>query len=208
MLQNYFKIAFRNFMKHKATSAINLFGLTIGLTCCLLILAYILYETSYDKQQPYASCTYRLSRSFHNEEGVQSLHLGAIAPPFGPLLKSEFPEIQTMTRLLSNGNTAFVYGDKRFYESKVFFADENITDVFKIATVKGNPKKALEAPFSIMITDELAKKYFGNEDPMDKLVQLDNGIPVKVAGVFKPFPSNTHLHPDVLISFNTLSTLR
>src|SRR5215213_2607677 len=109
MIRNYLKIAFRNLARYKFISFINLFGLTIGLCCCLLITSYIIQELSYDKYQPAADRTYRLSRTFHNEEGVVSLHLGAIAPPFGPLLKNEFPEIQTMTRLLSNGNTAFVY---------------------------------------------------------------------------------------------------
>jgi putative ABC transport system permease protein len=163
-----------------------------------------LNEVSYDKFQPNADRTYRISRSFHNTEGVESLHLSAIAPAFGQPLLTAFPEIEKMTRLLSNGNTAFVYDDKKFFEKKVFFADENFTDVFKVDVLKGNAKKALENPFSIMITEEIAKKYFGNEDPMDKLVKLDNNLPCKVAGVFKPFPSNTHLHPDVLISFNTL----
>ncbi|MDB5199417.1 MAG: macrolide export ATP-binding/permease MacB [Chitinophagaceae bacterium] len=204
MIKNYLKIAFRNLMKYKFISFINLFGLTIGLTCCLLILAYILHEVSYDRFQPYADRTYRISRSFHNDRGVVSLNLGAIAPPFGPLLKNEFPEIEKMTRLLPNGNTAFVYEDKKFYEKSVFFADENFTDVFKVDVIRGNPKKALENPFSIMISDELAKKYFGSNDPMEKMVKLDNNLSCKVSGVFKPFPSNTHLHPDVLISFNTL----
>src|SRR5215203_1503459 len=204
MIRNYIKIAFRNLAKYKFISFINLFGLTVGLTCCLLILAYILNEISYDKYQPYANRTYRISRSFHNEEGIQSLHLGAILPPFGPLLKNEFPEIQKITRLLSNGNTAFVYQDKQFYENQVFFVDENLPDVFKIDLVKGNAKKALEDPFSIMISDKLARKYFGNEDPMNKIVKLDNNLPCKVGGVFKPFPSNTHVHADVLIAFNTL----
>jgi putative ABC transport system permease protein len=191
-------------MKYKFISFINLFGLTVGLTCCLLILSYILHEVSYDKFQPNADRTYRISRSFHNDQGVESLHLSAIAPAFGEPLKTEFPEIEKMTRILSNGNTAFVYGDKKFFENKVYFADENLPDVFKVDVLKGNARKALEDPFSIMITEAIAKKYFGNEDPMDKLVKLDNNIPCKVAGVFKPFPSNTHLHPDVLISFNTL----
>ncbi|MFL5741294.1 MAG: ABC transporter permease [Flavisolibacter sp.] len=204
MLRNYLKIAYRNLMKYKFISFINLFGLTVGLTCCLLILAFILQELSYDKYQPYADRTYRISRSFHDERGVVSLHLGAIAPPFAPLLKNEFPEIEKMTRLLPNGNTAFVYGDKKFYEKKVFFADEHLGEVFKVDVLKGNLRSALENPFSIMITDEIARKYFGSEDPMDKLVKLDNNIPCKVSGVFKPFPANTHLHADVLISFNTL----
>jgi putative ABC transport system permease protein len=204
MIRNYLKIAFRNLMKYKFISFINLFGLTVGLTCCLLILSYILHEVSYDKFQPDADRTYRISRSFHNDQGIESLHLSAIAPAFGEPLKNDFPEIEKMTRLLSNGNTAFVYGDKKFFESKVYFADENLANVFKIDMLKGNPKTALADPFSIMITDEVAKKYFGNEDPMNKLVKLDNNLPCKVAGVYKPFPSNTHLHPDVLIAFNTL----
>ncbi|MGN6402258.1 MAG: ABC transporter permease [Flavisolibacter sp.] len=204
MIRNYLKIAFRNLMKYKFISFINLFGLTVGLTCCLLILSYILNEVSYDRFQPNADRTYRISRSFHNDQGVESLHLSAIAPAFGEPLKIEFPEIEKMTRILSNGNTAFVYGDKKFFENKVYFADENLPDVFKVDVLKGNTRKALEDPFSIMITDEIAKKYFGNEDPMNKLVKLDNNLPCKVAGVFKPFPSNTHIHPDVLISFNTL----
>jgi putative ABC transport system permease protein len=204
MFRNYLKIALRNLRKYKAISFINLFGLTVGLTSCLLILAYIINEVSYDKQHPYAGRTYRISRSFHSNEGVVSLHLGAIAPAFAPYLKTAFPEIEKMTRLLSNGTTSFVYDEKRFYENKVFFADENFADVFKVNVLKGNPKTALEQPFSIMITEDVAKKYFGNEDPMGKLVKLDNNMPCKVAGVYKAMPSNMHLHPDVLISFSTL----
>ncbi|MDQ3278192.1 MAG: ABC transporter permease [Bacteroidota bacterium] len=205
MFRNYLKIALRNLRKYKAISFINLFGLTVGLTCCLLILAYILNEMSYDKQHPYADRTYRISRSFHTDEGVESLHLGAIAPAFGPYLKTAFPEIEKMTRTLSNGNTSFVYGDKRFYENKVFFADEYFTDVFKVDVVRGNARTALREPNTILITEELAKKYFGNEDPVNKLVKLDNNLPCKVAGVYKSFSSNTHFHPDVLISFTTLN---
>ena len=204
MFRNYLKIAFRNLRKYKAISFINLFGLAVGFTCCLLILAYILNEVSYDKQHPYADRTYRISRSFHNDEGVESLHLGAIAPAFGPYLKTAFPEIEKMTRTLSNGNTSFVYEDKRFYEDRVFFADESFTDVFKIEVIRGNAKTALAEPYSVMLTEELARKYFGAEDPVNKVVRLDNNLPCKVAGVYKSFPSNVHFHPEVLISFNTL----
>jgi putative ABC transport system permease protein len=204
MLRNYLKIALRNLRKYKVISFINLFGLTVGLACCLLILTYILHEVSYDRHHPRADRTYRFSRSFHSDQGVVSLHLGAVAPPFGHYLQNEFPEIEKMTRLLPNGNTSFVFDDKMFYESKVFFADQYLPDVFELDMVKGNPRTALEQPFSVMITEELAKKYFGNEDPLNKLVKLDNNLPCKVAGVYKPFRSNTHLHPDVLISFNTL----
>ncbi len=204
MFRNYLKIALRNLRKYKAISAINLFGLAVGLTCCLLILAYILNEVSYDKQHPNADRTYRISRSFHNDEGVESLHLGAIAPAFGPYLETAFPEIEVMTRTLPTGNLAFAYEDKRFYEDNVFFADHNFADVFKVDVVKGDPKKALAEPYTVMITETIARKYFGNEDPVNKVVKLDNNLPCKVAGVYKAFPSNVHFHPDVLVSFNTL----
>jgi len=205
MIRNYLKIAWRNLTKYKFISFINLFGLTVGLTCCLLILVYILNEVSYDKFQPQAERTYRISRSFHNEQGIESLHLSAIAPAFGEPLLTAFPEIEKMTRLYSNGNTSFVYGDKKFFERKVFFADQNFSDVFKVNMVKGNSKKALEHPFTVIITEEIAKKYFGDQDPIDKIVKLDNLMPCKVGGVFQSFPANTHIHPDVLISFTTLN---
>ena len=169
MIRNYLKIAWRNLTKYKFISFINLFGLTVGLTCCLLIVSYILNEVSYDEFQPYANRTYRISRSFLDGNGVETLHLSAIAPAFGDPLKAEFPEIEKMTRLFSAGNVAFVYDDKKFNEKNVYFADENLPDVFKVEMVKGNPKKALEAPFTIMITDEIPRNILAMKIPLIKL---------------------------------------
>ncbi|MDB5229866.1 MAG: macrolide export ATP-binding/permease MacB [Chitinophagaceae bacterium] len=204
MFKNYIRISVRNLMKYKFISFINLFGLTVGFACCLLILSYILNEVSFDKNQPNANNVYRVTRSFHNDQGVVSLKLSAVAPPVGPLLKNDFPEVKSMTRLLSNGNTSFVFGDKKFFETKVFFADENIGNVFDVKMKSGSLKQALEQPFHILITEEVAKKYFGNENPVNKLVRLDNQLNCTVAGVYQAFPSNTHVHPEILISFNTL----
>src|SRR5690348_9228695 len=103
MIKNYFKIAFRNLMKYKVISFINLFGLTVGLTCCLLITAYIINELSYDRYNKNADRIYRITRSFNNEEGVVSLNLSTVSPPFGYYLPTDFPEIQKMTRLLDGG---------------------------------------------------------------------------------------------------------
>ena len=123
MFKNYLKIAFRNLMKYKFIFGINLFGLTVGLTCCLLILAYIVNELSYDKYHPKAKNIYRIERTFMNPEtGATSLVLGSIAPPFAPLLLNDFKEIKTLTRLLPNGNTSFKYEDKIFNEQNVSFA--------------------------------------------------------------------------------------
>jgi putative ABC transport system permease protein len=207
MIKNYLKIAFRNLSRYKFISFINLFGLTVGLTCCFLILAYILHELSYDKYQPNANRVYRVTRSFNNPEtGALSLNLSTIAPAFAPLLQNDFKEIESMTRLLSNGTTTVKYNEKMLNEQNVYFADDKFFDFFHGNVLKGNPRKALADPYSIMMTDEMAKKYFGNEEPMNKVVRINLGnyFDFKVTGIYKPFPSNTHFHPDMMLSFNTL----
>ena len=205
MIKNYFKIAWRNLIKYKAISAINLFGLTVGLTSCLLITVFILNELSYDRYHKDADNVYRVTRSFNNQDGVVSLNLSTIGPAFGYYLPTDFPEIQKMTRLLDNGITPLRYKEKLFNEKNVFIADENLFDIFSVKVLKGNPQRALTEPYSIMLTEEAAKKYFGDEDPMNKMIRYNNQLNLKVTGIYKAFPSNTHLHPGMLISFTTLN---
>ena len=204
MIRNYLKIAIRNLLRYRFISFINLFGLTIGLTCCLLITTYILNELSYDKYNKNADNIYRVTRSFNNQEGVVSLNLSTIAPPFGYYLPTDFPEIKKMTRLYDNGTTPMKYKEKIFNEKNIFFADENLFDVFTVKVLKGSPKTALYDPFSVMLTEEAAKKYFGDEDPMNKTIRANSQFDIKVTGIYKAFPSNAHLHPGMLLSFNTL----
>jgi putative ABC transport system permease protein len=203
MLQNYFKIAFRNLLRHKVFSLINLLGLTIGLTCCLLISLFILDELSYDRYHAKADRIYRVTRSFLEKDGSVQLHLGHVAPPIGPLIKNDFKEAEEVVRLLQN-TLNFRYEDKVFTEPDVFMAEENLFKVFTIPVLKGNPDKALVDPFTVMLSDEMAEKYFGKEDPMDKTMQVDGQFTAKVSGVFKKFPANSHFHPDILVSFSTL----
>ena len=204
MLRNYLKIAFRNMAKYKFISFINLFGLTVGLTCCLLILTYILHEVSYDKYNSKADRIYRVTRSFNNKDGIVSLHLGAVAPPFGPLIQNEFPDIRKMTRLLLIGTQPMRYEEKIFNEKDVFYADNNLFSVFDVPLLKGNPQTALADPYSILVTEEVAKKYFGNEDPINKTIRLSNLYNFKVTGIFRSFPRAAHLHPNIMLSFSTL----
>jgi putative ABC transport system permease protein len=204
MIRNYFKIAFRNLLKHKFISAINLFGLTVGLACCLLILTYILNEISFDKYNDKADRIYRVTRSWFGPSGDVSLNLGAVAPPFGPLLKNDFPDIEKVTRLLPDGTSTFKYEDKIFNENNGMYADENVFSFFNIKVLRGNPAKALLDPFSIMLTPDVAKKYFGNEDPINKVIGLDKQFQFKVTGIFEKLPSNSHWHADHLLSFSTL----
>jgi len=204
MIKNYFKIAWRNLTRHKIISSINLFGLTVGLTCCLLILTYILNELSYDRYNKDADQVYRVTRTFYNGNGEQTLKLSTVAPPFGYYMPAEFPEIREMTRLLNNGTVPIRYQDKLLNQKDVYFADQNLFDIFSVKVLEGNPKEALKEPFSVMMTESTAKKYFGNEDPMNKVIRANDQFDVKVTGVYKDFPPNSHLHPDILVSFNTL----
>ena len=204
MIRNYLKIAFRNMAKYKFISFINLFGLTVGLTCCLLILTYIVHELSYDKYNTKADRIYRVTRSFNNAEGVINLHLGAVAPPFGPLLQNEFPDIEKVTRLLLIGNVPMRYEDKVFNEKDVFYADGNFFSLFDVPLLEGSPQTALSEPFSVLLTEEVAKKYFGDKDPMNKMIRLNNQFNFKVTGIFRPLPDNAHLHPQMMLSFSTL----
>ncbi|MDN3583336.1 ABC transporter permease [Mucilaginibacter flavus] len=205
MIKNYLRSALRNITRHKFISFINIFGLTIGLTCCLLIVVYVVNELSYDQFNANADDIYRVTRSFNTADGIDNLHLGAVAPPFGPLLKNEFPDIKKVTRILSNGSVVIRYKDKLFNEQGSYFADENFFDFFSIKTIHGDSKTALAEPFSVMLTPEMARKYFGDEDPMNKEFRFDNQYNFKVTGIFEPFPANAQLHPQLLLSFNTLN---
>ncbi|MGZ3763994.1 MAG: ABC transporter permease [Mucilaginibacter sp.] len=205
MIKNYLRSAWRNITKHKFISFINIFGLTTGLTCCLIILTYIINELSYDKFNVNADRTYRVTRIFYSANGAENLHLSAVAPPFGPLLKVAFPDIEKVTRIYPNGTTVLKYRDKLFNEKDGAFVDENFFDVFSVNVIKGDKKTALNDPYNVMITAEIAKKYFGDEDPINKTIILDNTKhEFKVTGVFEPFPANSHMHPNILMSFNTL----
>ncbi|OOQ61845.1 ABC transporter permease [Mucilaginibacter pedocola] len=205
MIKNYLKSALRNITRHKFISFINIFGLTVGLACCLLILTYIINENSYDNYNTNADDTYRVTRTFYSQPGVESLHLSAVAPPFGPLLQTAFPDIKQITRVIPTGTSALHYKEKLFNEKGTFVADEHFFDVFDVALTKGDAKTALVDPYSIMLSETIAKKYFGDEDPMNKGLRLDdNKHEFKVTGVFKAFPQNAHLHPEMLFSFNTL----
>ncbi|HVS94641.1 MAG TPA: ABC transporter permease [Mucilaginibacter sp.] len=205
MFRNYVRSAWRNITRHKFISFINIFGLTVGLTCVLLIITYIVNELSYDKYNANADRIYRVTRIFYSKNGEENLHLSSIAPPFGPLLKSAFPDIEKITRVLPTGTTIFRYKDKLFNEQNAVFADENFFKVFTVNVSQGDKNNALNDPYSVMLTPEVAKKYFGSEDPVNKTVILNNlkrGF--RVTGVFEPFPANAHMHPDILVSFNTL----
>ncbi|KAA5542854.1 ABC transporter permease [Adhaeribacter rhizoryzae] len=204
MFKNYLKIAFRNMLRHKIYSFINLFGLTVGLTCCLLITLYITNELSYDKYHAKADRIYRVTRNFVNQDGTVNLHLGNIAPPFGPLLKSYFPDLEEVVRILQNNAVVAVNPERTFNEEDIFFAEPAFFKVFTVPVLSGNPAKALDEPNTVMLTAEMAKKYFPNQNPVGQVLRMDSQLNLKVTGVYKSFPANSHFHPNFLVSFATL----
>jgi putative ABC transport system permease protein len=207
MIRNYLKIAFRNLVKHKSFSFINIIGVAIGLACFLLLALYVRDELSYDRHHANADRIYRLSRTFLSKDGSVSLRLGHAAPPFGQLIREDFPQVEEVVRMLETDGL-IRYGEKVFNEDNLFAAEKNIFKVFTFNVLSGNPDKALENPFTIMFSRPMAEKYFGNENPVGKTIRMDNQFDYTVTGVFEPLPAQSTFHPSFLISFSTLTDNR
>ena len=207
MLKNYIKVAFRNLLKRRVYSFINIFGLAVGLTCCILIALFITDETSYDKFHKKSDRIYRVTRDFLGQDGNVNLHLGHVAPPVGPLLAQHFPDIQQVVRLRST-NSLFKINEQSFQERNGFYAEQNTFSIFDFNLIKGEAATALDKPNTIVLSTTLAKKYFARENPVGKVISWkirQEKISLKVTGVFEPLPENSHFHPAYLISFRTLN---
>lgn len=198
MFKNYLKIALRNLLKYKGYSLINIFGLAVGMASCILILLYVHDELSYDQHHEKANQIYRVTREWFNSDGSPSLHLGHVAPPIGPLLKNDFPDILQMARISDGGNPLLRYQDKVFQEERFYFADPNIFEIFTLPLLKGDPNNALADPNGVVITPAMAQKYFGSEEPLGKVLNFDNQADLKVTGVMQEIPANSHFHFDFL----------
>lgn len=203
MLKNYLKIALRNIRKNPGYSFINIFGLALGMGISILILIYVQYELSYDTYHENSDRIVRVSRAWFNSDGETSLHLGHVAPPFGPLLESDFEEtVKGAVRFLEI-SPLMRYEDKSFVEDRFFFADAEVFEVFSWQMINGDPETALTYPDGIVLTETAAEKYFGDEDPMGKSLELEfqgTRLPFQVRGIVEDVPSNSHFQFDFLAS--------
>ena len=204
MLRNYLKIAWRNLLRNKAFSAINIVGLAIGLACCLLISLFVTDELSYDRFHTNADRIYRVVlRGTLNGEQIREAN---IMPPVAPTLRATFPEVQETTRLHVGEPTRFSYQDKAFEEKGFIFADSTFFRVFSFPLIKGDEKTALSRPNTVVITSAIAQKYFGDEDPIGKVLAIKKRqTTYTVTGVLADVPQNSHVHFDLLGSMATLS---
>ena len=205
MIKNYLKIALRNIWSQKGYSFINIFGLAVGLTCAILIIAYIQNELSYDKFNKNSDQIYRVTREWFNNNGESSLHLARVAPPIGPLLKNDFPHIvKEEARFLHDNNTFLEINNNAVIENNFYWAEQSVFNIFTIPFIEGNPATALKEPQSLVITQSAAKKYFGNQDPLGKTIKYEHNYDFKITGVIQDVPENSHFHYDFLASFITL----
>ena len=208
MLRNYILIAFRNLQKHRAFSFINITGVAVGLACFLLIALYVKDELSYDRYNTNADRIYRVSRTFLASDGTVSLKLAEVAPPFGPLIKQDFPEAEQVVRTFIDSEGLVRFGEHSFNEKDIFLAEANLFKVFDFTLLSGNPDHALENPFSILFSRPMAEKYFGHENPIGKTIRYNNQHDLTVTGVYEPLPAQAHFHPNFLVSFSTLNDNR
>jgi putative ABC transport system permease protein len=209
MFQNYLKVALRAILRNKLSSFINIFGLALAMCCSLMIYLFIKDELSYDKYNAKADNIYRITRNFISPDGSVNLHLGHLAPPFGPLLKNDFTDFEYVARTFQSRFTVAYQENatekKSSYEDNTFYAEPEILKIFTVSMTEGNPDKALIDPFTVMLSENTAKKYFGNESAIGKTLRVGNRYDITVNGVFKDFPTQSHWHPALLVSFSTLN---
>jgi len=204
MLRNYFKICLRNIFKHKFFSFVNISGLVVGLTCCVLILLWIQDEFSYDRFHENADNIYRVLTCGQRPDGSHSFWTGTPGL-LAPTLQAEYPEIEKGIRVVPEIRCPLGYEDKKFYEN-CCATESTFFDVFSFSFVQGDAQSALQSPGSIILTETTAQKYFGSENALGKNLNLSfwRRHLLKVTGVIKDVPPNSHLQFDCLIHFSVL----
>ncbi|MCP4725290.1 MAG: FtsX-like permease family protein, partial [bacterium] len=198
MLKSYLIISLRNVFKNKAYSAINIGGLALGMVCCFLIMLYVRFELSYDNYHNDADRIYRIGLIKKSSAGERIFAQNSAA--IRQVLVDEYPQLDNVFRIHYLNNPSLKYGDKKFFEKKLACADPDIFDVLNIEMVEGEAKSALAGPGAAVISESSARKYFGDENPIGKVLLL-NSQSVEIKGVYKDFPPNTHLKADMLMTF-------
>ncbi|HEX8530539.1 MAG TPA: ABC transporter permease, partial [Cytophagales bacterium] len=205
MFKNYFTVAVRNLQRHKGYSLINILGLAIGLACCITIFLFVRDELRYDAFHANADRIYRIQNNT-SSDGHQR-RMASTPPAFGTTLKQVFPEVQQSVRLFNLWQQLVTFEDKKYLEKGFVLADSTIFDVFTLPLALGNPREALSGPNSLVISEAMARKYFGNENPLNKELTLGGSTKMRITGVLKELPSYSHLKINALGSLRFLKNL-
>ncbi len=203
MIKNYFKSAYRNIVRNKFYSFINILGLSIGFTATIIILLFNQNELNYDKHNEKYDRIYRLESHF-TIAGKDDL-FAVTSAPLGPAFKVEYPEVEEFVRLFGGDGMLIEIDEHEYYEDRLFWADSTIFDIFTHEFIYGAAENALTEPNSCVINESLSKKYFGANNPMGEVIKAANGMNFKITGVIKDQPNNTHLKYNGLFSIVTLS---
>jgi putative ABC transport system permease protein len=201
MIKNYLITAFREIFKNRTFSAIHIIGLALGIGAFVMILQYALYEQSYEKFYKNADQIYRV-RQDRYENGKLSTTWGAGCAAIGPALKNEFPEVEAFARLTNVGGIINIE-DKKFREDKLFAANSSFLTMFPVKLIAGVDSVALDEPYTAVISESIARKYYGGESAVGQIFKLNNNVNFKISGIFKDIPDNTHLKFNILISWPT-----
>ncbi len=201
MLHNYFKLAFRNMLKHKGYSFINILGLAIGMACCVLIFIYTKHELSYDDYHLDVDRCYRIVIDIRTNSANRVFSM--ISPPVGPVLRDNYPQVETAARVIVTGSRLVKRDEVVFYEDRFMYADEELFKIFSIPFLKGDSRTALVRPATVVVSERVAGKYFGETDPIGRTLNI-NARDYEVSGVVKDSPENTHMKYDLIASMQTL----
>src|SRR5579872_147395 len=204
MLKNLLLVALRNLKRDRWYSLLNILGLTIGITFGLLLIFYIKDELSYDHYNEKLDRIYRIT-SYIKEPSKDTMKWAATQNPLGPTLKRTFPEVEEAVRFVGVGKTMFQLDNVKQYIEKVYYVDSNVFRVFTYPFLEGDPRTALAVPKSMVLTESVAREYFGKTTGVvGKSLRNDKGEAFSISGVIKDVPMNSHLRFNILISLSTL----
>ncbi len=198
MLKNYFTIAFRNLRKHSFYTLINILGLAVGIASCLIIVAYVADEVSYDRHHADADRIYRVDCEI--KFGPNHLLLGVSPAPLAEAFRNDFPEVECIGRFWSDGSMLVKRVDQNIKETHVIFADSSIFRVFNFTFLQGSPKGVLVDPFTMVISKSSAEKYFPNENPLNQTLIFENKDAYKIIGVYEDMPVTSHFRFDMMLA--------
>lgn len=199
MIKNYLLLAFKNLRKQKGFSFINILGLTVGITCCLMIFLFIKHEFSYDNFHTKGKDIYRILREADIDNDGSKDQVAYVSGPYAITLKNDYPDLIKQAVRVSPDNDLFTYNNISFNEKNVYLTDSNFFQLFDFELIKGNAASVLKDPLSIVLTASTAKKYFGNAEPIGKVLQMNKKQQLTVTGIVKDVPGNSHLNFDMLV---------
>lgn len=204
MFRNYLKIAWRNLFKDKLYSFVNIMGLAIGMACCVIIYLYVSFESSYDTYHQNYPNIYRMVSVSHEPDRITEF--APSSPMMGQSTKDNFPEVKRLLRF-SGSSRYFSLGEKKFFDNRLLYADSTLLDVFSFRIKEGQVKNSLNKPYTVVLTESCAKKYFGNEKAVGKIIQMSDTIPFTVTAVIEDIPRNTHFTADCFLSRVTMNDM-